>query len=54
MIFKALEKEREFRYQTAAELRGDLKRIKRSLDTSRVRAGGRNVRRIRDGSDPGR
>src|SRR5271165_6971512 len=39
-IFKALEKEREFRYQTAAELRGDLKRIKRSLDTSRVRAGG--------------
>jgi predicted Ser/Thr protein kinase len=38
LIFKALEKEREFRYQTAAELRGDLKRIKRSLDTSRVRA----------------
>jgi Tol biopolymer transport system component/predicted Ser/Thr protein kinase len=38
-IFKAIEKEREFRYQTAAELRGDLKRIKRSLDTSRVRAG---------------
>jgi Tol biopolymer transport system component/predicted Ser/Thr protein kinase len=40
LIFKALEKEREYRYQTAAELRGDLKRIKRSLDTSRVRAGG--------------
>jgi predicted Ser/Thr protein kinase len=40
VIFKAIEKEREFRYQTAAELRGDLKRIKRSLDTSRVRAGG--------------
>jgi eukaryotic-like serine/threonine-protein kinase len=39
VIFKALEKEREYRYQTAAELRGDLKRIKRSLDTSRVRAG---------------
>ncbi|MGB2602571.1 MAG: serine/threonine-protein kinase, partial [Candidatus Sulfotelmatobacter sp.] len=39
LIFKALEKEREFRYQTAAELRGDLKRIKRALDTSRVPAG---------------
>jgi serine/threonine protein kinase/Tol biopolymer transport system component len=38
VIVKAMEKEREYRYQTAAELRGDLKRIKRSLDTSRVRA----------------
>jgi eukaryotic-like serine/threonine-protein kinase len=38
VIFKALEKDCEFRYQTAAELRGDLKRIKRSLDSSRARA----------------
>ena len=37
LILKSVEKDREFRYQTAAELRGDLKRIKRSLDTSRVR-----------------
>src|SRR5450755_3805170 len=38
IISKSLEKDREFRYQTAAELRGDMKRLKRSLDTSRIRA----------------
>jgi eukaryotic-like serine/threonine-protein kinase len=36
VIFKTMEKDCEFRYQTAAELRGDLKRIKRSRDTSRL------------------
>ncbi len=39
LISKSLEKEREMRFQTAAELRGDLKRIKRGLESSRIRAG---------------
>jgi len=38
VISKSLEKDRDMRYQTAAEVRGDLKRIKRDLDSSRVRA----------------
>ncbi|HXY52744.1 MAG TPA: protein kinase [Terriglobales bacterium] len=38
LISKALEKDRDLRYQTAGEIRGDLKRIKRDLDTSRMRA----------------
>ena len=38
LINRTLEKDRNLRYQTAAELRGDLKRIKRDLDTSRSRA----------------
>jgi serine/threonine protein kinase len=36
IIGKSLEKDRELRYQTAAELRGDLKRLKRDTDSSRA------------------
>jgi serine/threonine protein kinase len=33
IVSKALEKDRDIRYQTAADLRGDLKRLKRSGDS---------------------
>src|SRR5262245_35696066 len=36
VVRKALEKDRSLRYQTAAELRGDLKRLKRDTDSSRL------------------
>ncbi|HEV2490890.1 MAG TPA: LpqB family beta-propeller domain-containing protein [Candidatus Acidoferrales bacterium] len=38
IIGKALEKDRDLRYQTAAEIRGDLKRLKRDTDSARVSA----------------
>ena len=36
IISKALEKDRDLRCQTAGEMRADLKRLKRSLDSSRT------------------
>ena len=38
IVFKALDKDRETRYQSAAELRADLKRLKRDRDTGEVSA----------------
>ena len=38
IINKAMEKDRDLRFQTAAEMRGDLKRLKRDADSKRVSA----------------
>jgi serine/threonine protein kinase/Tol biopolymer transport system component len=38
IIHKAMEKDRELRYQSAAELRGDLKRLKRDTSSERTNA----------------
>ena len=43
IIGKALEKDRELRYQTASDLRADLKRLRREIDSSPSSSGGRGL-----------
>jgi len=45
IVGKSLEKDRDLRYQTAAEMRGDLKRLKRDTDSARVAAPGSGSQR---------
>jgi serine/threonine protein kinase/Tfp pilus assembly protein PilF len=51
VLSKALEKDREMRYQTAADLRADLKRLKRDLDLGRLQVGGTSRSREQSGRE---
>jgi len=52
LLDKALEKDRNMRYQTATELKTDLIRLKRDLDSGRTRAADGTKSRAADGAEP--
>ena len=55
IINKALEKDRGLRYQSAADLRADLQRVKRDIDSGNLRGAATTVRTTGDGRwRPGR
>jgi serine/threonine protein kinase len=54
IISKAIEKDPELRYQTAAELRTDLKRLKRDTESARVLSQSSAVQAARSGMTAGR
>ena len=53
IIGKALQKNRELRYQNASELRGDLQRLKRSMDSGRTVVTGEEGVELRSTGQPG-
>ena len=54
IILKLLEKDRDLRYQGAAEVRADLKRLKRDTDSGVISAASSGTLRLAAGRKPGR
>src|SRR5690606_28141767 len=53
IISNCLEKDRELRYQSAADLRADLRRVRRDLDSSQMRSASLPVLDTEEGLTPG-
>ena len=52
IISRALEKDRDLRYQSASDLRADLKRLKRDMDSSRLAAAGATTTSVPASASP--